>query len=71
MNNNKTNRIEVDKIHIRQTDYVKSNNVKESGRLLLTIGKKVTSIEKYHTDILGNMYKQQRPKTPQLVFKKG
>ncbi|UXR70452.1 hypothetical protein MUA26_04810 [Staphylococcus sp. IVB6246] len=71
MNNNKTNRIEVDKIHIRQTDYVKSNNVKESRRLLPTIGNKISNIEKYHTDILGNMYKQQRPKAPQLVFKKG
>lgn len=71
VNNDKLNRIEVDRIEIRQPDYIKLHENEKSLRLIYTISRNTTDVEKYHTDILGNMYKQQRPKAPQLVFKKG
>lgn len=71
VNNDRHNRIELDRVDIRQTDYVKLHNLKKGDRIFMTIGRNTTDIEKIHTDILGNIYKSKRPKAPQLVFKKG
>ncbi|PNZ29433.1 type II CRISPR RNA-guided endonuclease Cas9 [Staphylococcus rostri] len=71
VNNDRRNRIELDRVDIRQTDYVKLHNLKKGDRIFMTIGRNTTDIEKIYTDILGNIYKSKRPKAPQLVFKKG
>ncbi|QLK85928.1 type II CRISPR RNA-guided endonuclease Cas9 [Staphylococcus sp. 17KM0847] len=64
------NIIEVDNVHISQKQYAKQHD-NVSPRIKITIGKKIGSIEKYHTDILGNRYKSQPISRPQLIFKKG
>ncbi|KIX89971.1 CRISPR-associated protein Cas9 [Staphylococcus microti] len=82
VNSDKNNLIEVDRIDIRQKEfieleeekqvnYMNSDSYLKNNRIKVTIGRKTTNIEKFHTDILGNMYKSKRPKAPQLVFKKG
>ena len=71
VNNSDRNIIEVDMPDIRYREYLELNNKKGTPRIFITIGKKINTIEKYSTDILGNLYKNERPKKPQLIFKKG
>ncbi|WP_259198262.1 type II CRISPR RNA-guided endonuclease Cas9 [Staphylococcus americanisciuri] len=71
VNSDKSNKIEVNRIDMSQKDYIKLHEDEKNDRIKLIIGRNTTDIEKYHTDILGNMYKGKRPKAPQMVFKKG
>lgn len=71
VNDIKHNRIELNRIDIHQKELAKNSETKIQNRIYVVIGRKTTNIEKFHTDILGNMYKSKRPKAPQLVFKKG
>nr|WP_275126884.1 type II CRISPR RNA-guided endonuclease Cas9 [Staphylococcus haemolyticus] len=71
VNEDKRNVIELNLPEIKYKEYCEINNIKGSGRLRITIGKKVNSIRKLSTDVLGNRYYQSFAKKPQLVFKKG
>lgn len=71
VNEDKRNVIELNLPEIKYKEYCEINNIKGSGRLRITIGKKVNSISKLSTDVLGNRYYQSFANKPQLVFKKG
>ncbi|AJC95011.1 type II CRISPR RNA-guided endonuclease Cas9 [Staphylococcus hyicus] len=69
VNDSEKNKIQLDMIDISIKDYMELNNIKKTGVIYKTIGKSTTHIEKYTTDILGNLYKAAPPKKPQLIFK--
>ncbi|RIO47288.1 type II CRISPR RNA-guided endonuclease Cas9 [Staphylococcus hyicus] len=71
VNDSEKNKIQLDMIDISIKDYMELNNIKKTGVIYKTIGKSTTHIEKYTTDILGNLYKAASPKKPQLIFKRG
>lgn len=71
VNNIETNRIELDMVDVRYKEYCELNGIKTTPRIFKTIGKSTSHIEKYTTDILGNLYKAAPPKKPQLIFKRG
>lgn len=71
VNDSEKNKIQLDMIDISIKDYMELNNIKKTGVIYKTIGKSTTHIEKYTTDILGNLYKAAPPKKPQLIFKRG
>lgn len=71
VNNMVRNRIELDMVDIRYKEFCDLNDLKTIPRIIKTIGKSTTNIEKYTTDILGNLYKATPPKKPQLIFKRG
>ncbi|UEX91103.1 hypothetical protein LN051_00610 [Staphylococcus ratti] len=71
VNNIKTNKIELDMIDIRYKEYCELNDIKKTPRIIKIISKNTNQIEKYTTDILGNLYKATPPKKPQLIFKRG
>ncbi|MCJ1662588.1 type II CRISPR RNA-guided endonuclease Cas9 [Staphylococcus sp. NRL 16/872] len=71
VNNDSLNRIELDMPDIRYKEYCELNNVKGEARIKKTIGKKVQSLKKLNTDVLGNIYYQKNVQKPQLLFKRG
>nr|WP_275430013.1 hypothetical protein [Staphylococcus sp. GDY8P47P] len=71
VNEDKRNIIELNFPKINYKEYCEINGVKGSGRLRITIGKKVNSIRKLSTDVLGNKYYQSCAEKPQLILKKG
>lgn len=56
-------------IQITYKEYLENINDKRTPRILKTISKKIFSIEKYSTDILGNLYKVKSKKRPQMIMK--
>lgn len=71
VNDSIKNKIQLDMLDITIKDYMELNNIKKTPVIYKTIGKSTTNIEKYTTDILGNLYKATPPKKPQLIFKRG
>ncbi|MDT0736655.1 type II CRISPR RNA-guided endonuclease Cas9 [Staphylococcus chromogenes] len=71
VNDSIKNKIQLDMRDITIKDYMELNNIKKTPVIYKTIGKSTTNIEKYTTDILGNLYKATPPKKPQLIFKRG
>lgn len=67
--NDVKNRIEVNMIDIRYDDFMKLNNQKGSNRIAKSIGRTIKHIEKFNTDILGNIYKDNQ-KSPKLRIRK-
>lgn len=67
VNNDLLNRIELDLLDISYKEYCKINNIK-TNRIIKGITKKITNIEKFSTDVLGNLYKAHS-NHPQLIFK--
>ncbi|MCD8915918.1 type II CRISPR RNA-guided endonuclease Cas9 [Staphylococcus simulans] len=62
-------RIELQHIEIHNEGYNINHGLNKSYRLRKTIGKNTKSIEKYTTDILGNLYKAKSKKSPQMIMK--
>lgn len=71
VNSDINNLVELNMVDITYKDFCEVNHVTGEKRIKKTIGKRVVLIEKYTTDILGNLYKAPLPKKPQLVFKRG
>lgn len=71
VNSAERNIIELDMVEIRYMEYCNINNITKEPRIKKTISKNTKSIEKYTTDILGNMYHTRPSKKPQLIFKRG
>ncbi|PTG18092.1 hypothetical protein, partial [Staphylococcus chromogenes] len=71
VNDAEGNIIELDMVDIKYKEFCELNDIKSTPRIRKTIGKSTTNIEKYTTDILGNLYKATPPKKPQLIFKRG
>ncbi|MFZ7777593.1 hypothetical protein [Staphylococcus lugdunensis] len=71
VNSDTRNMIELDLPDIRYKEYCELNNIKGEPRIKKTIGKKVNSIEKLTTDILGNVFTNTQYTKPQLLFKRG
>ncbi|MEK5451199.1 type II CRISPR RNA-guided endonuclease Cas9 [Staphylococcus sp. FSL R7-0694] len=71
VNSDDRNIIELDYYDIKYKDYCEINNIKGEPRIKKTIGKKTESIEKFTTDVLGNLYLHSTEKAPQLIFKRG
>lgn len=71
VNNDKKNAIELNLPDIKYTEFCEMNNIKSTPRIFKTIGRKVESIRKLSTDVLGNRYYQSCAEKPQLIFKKG
>lgn len=71
VNNGDKNVIELDMVDIRYKEYCELNGITKTPRIFKTISTKTKSIEKYTTDILGNLYRATPGKKPQLIFYKG
>ncbi|MDU0997044.1 MAG: type II CRISPR RNA-guided endonuclease Cas9, partial [Staphylococcus lugdunensis] len=71
VNSDTRNMIELDLPDIRYKEYCELNNIKGEPRIKKTIGKKVNSIEKLTTDVLGNVFTNTQYTKPQLLFKRG
>lgn len=71
VNNGEKNVIELDMVDIRYKEYCELNGITKTPRIFKTISTKTQSIEKYTTDILGNLYRATPGKKPQLIFLKG
>lgn len=67
--NDVQNKIEVNMIDISYVNFMELNSLKGSRQLAKTIGKKVENIEKFNSDILGNIYKDNQ-KSPKLRIRK-
>ncbi|RIN66365.1 CRISPR-associated protein Cas9, partial [Staphylococcus simulans] len=50
-------------------EFLENIDDKRTPRILKTISQKTYSIEKYSTDILGNLYKVKSKKKPQMIMK--
>ncbi|ARJ51065.1 type II CRISPR RNA-guided endonuclease Cas9 [Staphylococcus lutrae] len=70
INNGDKNLVELDMVDIRYKEYCELNSITTTPRIVKTISPKTQSIEKYTTDILGNLYKAQPGKKPQFIFNK-
>ncbi|MDY5059238.1 type II CRISPR RNA-guided endonuclease Cas9 [Staphylococcus simulans] len=69
VNNDTRNVVELNMIPITYKEYLENINDKRTPRILKTISPKTYSIEKYSTDILGNLYKVKSKKKPQMIMK--
>jgi len=56
-------------IDLSYVNFMKLNSLKGSRQLAKTIGKKVVNIEKFNSNILGNIYKDNQ-KSPKLRIRK-
>lgn len=70
VNNDVRNVIELDRVDIPYKDYCKLHN-KKNNRIMIVISKKIKSIKKLTTDVLGNQYYVQLPETIKYFIKKG
>lgn len=70
VNDIKRNIISLDMVDIRYGDYCELMG-KNKSNLRKSISKNTKMVQKYHADILGNMYKSSKAEKPQLIFKKG
>ncbi|PPD64068.1 type II CRISPR RNA-guided endonuclease Cas9 [Staphylococcus pseudintermedius] len=71
INHSESNRIELDMVDIRYKEYCQLNDIQKTPRIYKTISPKTQSIEKYTTDILGQLYRAQPGQKPQFIFNKG
>lgn len=71
VNSTERNVIELDMVDISYKEYCKMHHITKEARIKKTISKNTESIEKYVTDILGNVYRATPPEKPQLIFQGG
>ncbi|EKU50117.1 CRISPR-system-like protein [Staphylococcus massiliensis S46] len=69
VNDDAKNTLELNMIDISYRDYVENMNLATTPRIRKNIGKSITILEKYTTDILGNTFKISSPEKPQFIFK--
>lgn len=69
VNDDQRNVVELNMVDITFKEYLFNIGSKATPRIRQTISKNISSIEKYTTDILGNLYKAKSKKSPQMIMK--
>ncbi|MGK0577319.1 type II CRISPR RNA-guided endonuclease Cas9 [Macrococcus capreoli] len=70
VNDDAKNKLQFEMVDILTKDYFELQNISKTPVIYKTVNKDVDLIEKFSTDILGNLYKIKSKKHPQTIIKK-
>lgn len=70
VNHDEKNKLQFEMVDILTKDYYELQNISKTPVIYKTVNKDVKLIEKFSTDILGNLYKITSKEHPQTIIKK-